>query len=224
MPISSTFRSNLVHLSFMQDRPCDKYLKPYREAVKQFGPSFHATLWSSRETQRVRFDVMIDLGGLEDCVIVDAGCGTGDFAEHLITSKVAFERYIGIDAVEEVIEAAHRRHLANCEFRCADLIRDPSPMREIGPDFVCISGTLNTMDEPTARTLVKAAFDAAKQGVLFNFLSNRPGERWAEHNIGPARRFDTMSWIDWALELTPRVSFTQDYLDGHDATIMIRHG
>src|SRR5688500_16168466 len=131
----------------MQERPCDKYLKPYREAVKLYGPSFHATLRTNRETQRVRFDVLIDMAGLEDCVVLDAGCGTGDFAEHLISSKVAFDRYIGIDAVEEVIEAARQRNLPRCEFRFADLIHDPAPMLTIEPDFVCISGTLNTMDE-----------------------------------------------------------------------------
>jgi SAM-dependent methyltransferase len=207
----------------MSDRPCDKYLKPYREAVERFGPSFQSTLWTSRESQRIRFDVMIDLAGLDDCVVLDAGCGTGDFAEHLLESKVTFARYIGIDAVGEIIEAAKRRQLSRCEFRLGDLIHDSSPLFEIKPDFVCVSGTLNTMDEPTARNLVTAAFEASVQGVVFNFLSDRPAARWSDHDIGPAKRFNTIEWIDWALAKTARVSFTQDYLDGHDATIMLRH-
>jgi len=208
----------------MSERPCDKYLRPYREAVERFGPNFQATLWTSRESQRIRFDVMMDLAGFDDCVILDAGCGTGDFAEHLHSSKVDFVRYIGIDAVPEVIEAAKRRDLCRCEFRLGDLIHDASPLFEIKPDFVCVSGTLNTMDEPTtARTLISAAFDASVQGVVFNFLSDRPAERWSRHDIGPATRFNTIEWIDWALSKTARVSFTQDYLDGHDATILMRH-
>lgn len=207
----------------MSDRPCDKYLNPYREAVERFGPSFQATLWTSRESQRIRFDVMIDLAGLDDCVVLDAGCGTGDFAEHLLESKVSFARYIGIDAVPEVIDAAKRRELCRCEFRLGDLIHDPSLLSEIKPDFVCVSGTLNTMEEQTARTLVMAAFEASAQGVVFNFLSDRPAPRWSDHDIGPAKRFNTIEWIDWALGKTARVSFTQDYLDGHDATIMMRH-
>lgn len=207
----------------MPERPCDKYLHPYRQAVKQFGPSFHATLWTSRESQRIRFDVMIDFAGLDDCVIVDAGCGTGDFAGHLIESKIEFERYVGIDAVPEVIEVAKRRNLTRCEFRLADLVHDQSPLCEIRPDFVCISGTLNTMEEDLARTLVQASFEASSQGVIFNFLSDRPAPRWSTHDIGPATRFNTIEWVNWALEKTPRVSFTQDYLEGHDATILMRH-
>ena len=31
------------------------------------------------------------------------------------------------------------------------------------------------------------------------------------------------AWLDWALDRTSRVAFTQDYLDGHDATIVLRH-
>jgi SAM-dependent methyltransferase len=166
---------------------------------------------------------MLDLAGLDDCTIVDAGCGTGDFAEHLLSSKVDFVRYIGIDAVPEVIEAAKRRNLQRCEFHMGDLIHNASPLFEIKPDFVCVSGTLNTMDEPIARRLVTSAFEASVQGVVFNFLSDRPAARWNDHDIGPARRFNTIEWIDWALSKTARVSFTQDYLDGHDATIFMRH-
>jgi hypothetical protein len=91
------------------------------------------------------------------------------------------------------------------------------------PDYVCLSGTLNTMNDDLARRVVRAAFDAAGQGVVFNFLSNRPHARWSGRDLAPARRFDTAAWLDWSLGLSSRVSFTQDYLDGHDATIMIRH-
>jgi SAM-dependent methyltransferase len=215
------------------DESCsgERYLEPYRDAVKRFGPGFQATLWSSREAQQLRFDVMIDvaqrgsmcLKGLEGCTILDAGCGAGDFAQCLIERGVNFTRYVGVDAVTEMIDLARQKNLARCEFIVGDLLGDQSLLTNVKPDFVCISGTLNTMDEEHARILVKAAFDAATQGVLFNFLSNRPDEQWHDKDLGPARRFDTIRWLDWTLHLTPRVRFTQDYLDGHDATIMMRH-
>jgi SAM-dependent methyltransferase len=207
----------------MPERPCDKYLKPYREAVELFGASFQATLWSTPEGQRLRFDVMIELGCFDGCVIVDAGCGRGDFAVHLLARGVPFERYIGIDAVTEMIDAARELKLPRCEFRIADLVTDPSPVREASPDFVCLSGTLNTMEQAVARKLVEACYNAAAQGVIFNFLSDCPHSRWKDKDLSPARRFHTIDWLQWSLELTSRVSFTQDYLDGHDATIMIRH-
>jgi SAM-dependent methyltransferase len=207
-----------------EEHPCgERYLEPYREAVRRFGPGFPATLWSTPEGQRLRFDVMIDLTGLNGLSVLDAGCGSGDFAQRLIERDVNFGRYVGVDAVAELIEHARLRHLPRCEFIVADLLHDDALLRDLAPDIVCISGTLNTMDEDSARQFVRRAFDAAKQGVVFNFLSNRPDEVWEGKDLGPARRFDTIRWLDLALHLTSRISFTQDYLDGHDATIMMRH-
>jgi SAM-dependent methyltransferase len=207
----------------MDTPAAEDYLKPYREAVKRHGAGFESTLWSSPEGQQIRFDVMIDLAGFADCTILDIGCGRGDFAQRLLDRSVPFQRFLGVDALPEVIEAARARELPRCEFRMADAVCDPTVLRILDADFICFSGSLNTMSETCAKHLVKAAFEAAAQGVVFNFLSDRPHERWADQPLSPARRFATVSWIDWALELTSRVTFTQDYLDGHDATIMLRH-
>ena len=208
---------------FPADADEKKYLEPYREAVERFGPGFLATLWSSRDSQQLRFDVMINLAGFEGCTVLDAGCGPGDFAAYLLKHNVGFSRYVGIDAMPEMIAEATRRELPRCEFRVADLVHDQQPLHEAQPDWVCISGMLNTMDEVTARQVVSAAYHAATQGVIFNFLSDRTHTRWTRYRTGPARRFNTVNWLEWSLDLTSRVTFTQDYLDGHDATIMLRH-
>jgi SAM-dependent methyltransferase len=207
----------------MKDRSSE-YLRPYREAVKQFGACFSATLWMSREAQRLRFDVMIGLADFEDGTVLDAGCGIGDMAEQLLKREVKFKKYIGIDAMEELIAEARTRNFPRCEFHAADLVHDHRLLGEFAPDWVCISGTLNTMEENLARDLVSDAFDAAKRGVVFNFLSDRAEPQWLSRDIGPSRRFNTVQWIDWALSKTSLVSFTQDYLEGHDATVVMRKG
>ena len=63
------------------------------------------------------------------------------------------------------------------------------------------------------------AFDAARVGVVFNFLSNRPHREWDGRDLTPARRYDTVDWLDWAMGRTPLVRFSQAYYRGHDATI-----
>ncbi|OYT68659.1 MAG: hypothetical protein CFK52_14590, partial [Chloracidobacterium sp. CP2_5A] len=103
-----------------------------------------------------------------------------------------------------------------------DLIENAKLIVDASPDFVCISGALNTMDEAAARDLVRKAFEASRRGVVFNFLSDRAQPQWMARDIGPARRFNTIAWIDWALSMTTLVSFTQEYLEGHDATILMR--
>ncbi len=34
------------------------YLEPYRDAFRTFGAAFDTTLWKSRATQTIRFDVL----------------------------------------------------------------------------------------------------------------------------------------------------------------------
>ncbi|MBT8484386.1 MAG: hypothetical protein KJO43_02335, partial [Phycisphaerae bacterium] len=81
----------------MADSRSDEVLRPYREAVERHGPGFEATLWGSREAQRLRFDVMLDLAPLDGCSIADVGCGPGGFATHLLERDVSFDRYLGLD-------------------------------------------------------------------------------------------------------------------------------
>jgi len=207
----------------MADSSSEKFLEPYRRALRRFGPTFEAMLWGSRDTQLLRFDVMIELAGFADCVILDAGCGKGDFAAHLLERGVEFQRFVGMDALDEMIAAAAARGLERCTFQTRDVLAEPDAMAEARADFICFSGTLNTMDEATARALIGRAYRAANQGVVFNFLSDRFHPRWADHDLGPAHRFNTAAWLEWSLGLSTCVSFTQDYLDGHDATILIRH-
>lgn len=199
--------------------PC---LQPYREAVARHGAGFEATLWGTRAGQRRRFDVMIDLAGFEGCTILDAGCGTGDFAARLLERDIRFARYVGVDALGEMIDHARQRDLVRCEFHALNVL-DPAAVKLCPADFICFSGTLNTMELATAQGLLRRAFEAAAQGVVFNFLSTRHHPCWSGRDLGAAHRFDPVAWLDWSLTLSSRVTFTQDYLDGHDATIMIRH-
>ncbi len=199
-----------------------EYLQPYLKAVKNAGAGFDATLWSSREGQLRRFDVLLDLADVDGGSILDLGCGIGDLARHLLVKSVPFSKYVGIDAVKEMIDVASEVDDPRCGFLVADPVRDPSCLERAAADWIFISGTLNAMDEDLARSLVDRAFEAAGVGVVFNFLSNRPHSRWNERDLTPARRFDTTGWIDWAMSRTPLVRFSQAYYDGHDASISMR--
>jgi SAM-dependent methyltransferase len=201
----------------------DHYLQPYLEAVRQHGAGFKATLWGSPVAQRLRFEVMIAFAGFDDCIVLDIGCGPGDFATFLHEHHVPFRQYIGIDAMPEMIEQARTLDLPRCIFEVSDAVEQLDAIGRWDADFITISGTLNTMDDETARQLVSESFKAAHQGVVFNFLSDRAGREWMNKDLRPARRFNTIDWVDWSLSLTPRVSMTQDYFNGHDATIMLRH-
>jgi len=213
-----------------EDRRPASYLAPYDDALRAFGPGFRATLWGTEAAQVLRFDVQIDLaarpgdpGGLEGEVLVDVGCGRGDLCARLTERRIPYGRFIGLDAMAPMIEDARGRGLPRAEFQVVDLLDDPRPLDSAEADVAFVSGTLNTMDTAAARHLVRRCFDATARGVVFNLLSSRPHPRWQDKPLGPAHRFDVVSWLEWCLGLTSRVEFTQSYLDGHDATFAMWH-
>ena len=193
---------------------------PYQDAVEQFGGTFGATLWRSREGQAIRFKTFCDFVDFNETSILDVGCGIGDFAQFLIEGEVAFKHFHGIDAIDEMITSAQHRHLPNCTFETVDVVTHQESMQ--GFDWLTFSGTLNAMQERSAIELIDGAFAACDQGVAFNFLSDQCGRSPSEEDLHPASRFNTNALLAHAFQLTPFVDFTQTYLAGHDATIIIR--
>ncbi len=196
------------------------YLDPYRNAVSRHGSGFEATLWASEKTQRLRFEVFLGLCYFGSKRVLDAGCGPGDFAAFLLDHNVGYDRYIGLDGLPEVIDAAQQRELARTQFHAGDFVIAPQILSIGQPQIITISGALNTMDDATALSVLGNAWLAAGESLLFNFLSDRA--IGAPQQQGPARRLPTLRILDWALRRTPEVQMRHDYFpNGHDVTILM---
>ncbi len=206
------------------------YLQPYREAVRDLGASFGSLLWKSPDAQRKRFDVIIDACDLRGRVVADMGAGLGDLAVRMHQRGVEYGRYLAVEGVDELAEAARERLAAvpECVVVEGDFVADErlfaSLVRDHGVEIFAFSGSLNTLTQRATERVLDRAWSAIR-GVrggqlVFNFLSDR-GARTGE-NTGPAHRFDTAGMTAWALERTPLVSLRTDYWQGHDATVWMR--
>lgn len=194
-------------------------LEPYREAAKKFGPDFGATLWTHRSTQRLRFDVFLELVELRGKRVLDVGSGPGGLCEYLMEKDVPYAAYAGIDGVAEVVSHATTKALPRAEFVAIELLHEQGEAAVLpSADVVTISGTLNTMTPAQATAVLERAWQAAGETLVFNFLSDRvTGEPGVD---APARRQSTLPMLDWALSQTPWVALRHDYFDrGHDATV-----
>jgi len=201
------------------------YLAPYQDVVDREGAAtFAATLWYDRATQEKRFAVLAHMVRLEGLRLLDAGCGLGDLKAWLDREQVRLQHYIGVDGLEGVIAAAEDRGFRDASFYVADFVRHPEILGVEKPDLIFFSGSLNTVPEAEARRGIAGAWELARQGVGFNFLSHACSPARANADTGPAHRFDTHAWLRWATGITPAVAFRQDYFrGGHDATIVMLH-
>lgn len=198
------------------------YLRPYQAAQLDHGAGFGVTLWANEQSQRLRFRVMSEMVFLPGKRVLDAGCSRGDLASYLCDAGIAYDAYVGVDAVEPVIDFARQRSLPRSRFVAGDFVTDPSLLSVGSPQVVAISGTLNTMPDETVLRLLEEAWAAAGQTLVFNFLSDT-ASGLAPSQTHPARRLPTMRLLAWAMSKTASVRFRQDYFrHGHDATVVMR--
>ncbi len=200
--------------------PTPDYLTPYEEAVKQHGGTFESTLWRSKVGQKKRFKVFKDAIDFTSTTIVDVGCGIGDFAFYLTSCGVEFETFHGIDAMGEMIRTANVREIPRCTFSVLDVVGNTTcvPIS----DWIVCSGTLNAMTQEQAVRLIAELFQRCNVGIGFNFLSDQSWRDPKTEDLTPASRFQTNEILKFAFTLTPLVFFDQAYLNGHDATVIVR--
>src|SRR5437773_4311582 len=153
----------------MTQSPQPSYLEPYARAVKRHGADFRALLWASRRTQEQRFEALVHLVDPAGLSVLDLGCGRADLLEFLIERGMVPKRYVGIEGVKELADAADDKQLKEARIIRADFVRDPRRM-QVNADVILCSGALNTIDNDQFYAAIRNAFAAAKMSVVFNFL------------------------------------------------------
>jgi len=211
--------------------PAPVYLEPYAEAAEVHGEGFGTLLWRSTEGQETRFRVVEELIEPASRVIADLGCGRADLLSFLVRNGVEPAGYIGVDGIPAMVRAGEsvirENGIKRASMVLADFVAETSLFARLVAEFgvtgFVFSGSLNTLEQEQALSLLSRAFDdLPERGVLvFNFLSNRLAEGGLT-DTGPAYRFDTLAVLDWALRQTVLVQLRHDYLRGHDATIWMQ--
>lgn len=209
------------------------YLDPYRDAVERLGPGFDALLWKNKDAQLTRFRVLDEMGDLKNKTIADLGCGDGGLALWLSENDRMPKKYIGVDGLDELVNAARTNAqeagVKNTLFVTHDFVSEADLpimlVRDARVEVFTLSGSLNTLRMQDAQRVLDgfwtALANAGRGTLVFNFLSTR-------HNADrtpaepPAVRYDPEHMLDWALARTPIVDLRHAYLQGHDATIMMR--
>lgn len=211
------------------DDPVPDYLAPYTRAVAAFGTRFESLLISDPSWQDARFAAFDRAIGFAGRRIADLGSGRADLLAWLGERGIAWRSYVGVEAVPELDRFARarcEREGLDASFVLGDFVREPELCeRVVGDhdvDLLLFCGSLNTIDEPEVLRVLDRAWAALAHrpgaALGFNFLAG--GDAWRRPSTNLPRR-DTRAWFAWACDRTPLVSFCQDYLGAHDATIVM---
>lgn len=142
----------------------------HRHRIREFCPgTVEALGWREAQSQRRRFQVLLQLGNLAGRSLLDAGCGHGDLKGFLDRHCPGFT-YIGIDHVPEFIEQAKARYgsLPDTHFYRADFTQAQLPK----VDYVIASGAFGyrCADAGHYFRMISKLFEAANRALAFNML------------------------------------------------------
>ncbi len=213
------------------------YLEPYEKATREMGAGFESQLWMSKDAQRTRFEVLMQVSRFKGRVVADLGCGVGDLPIflHEHAPDQFPKSYIGIEGVEAMAVFARERIVEagvdRAMFDLGDFVADETLadllVNDAGVEVFVFSGSLNTLDIRRAQEVLDSFWYALKRAdrgtLVFNFLSDRHNAERTPASP-PAVRFDPADMLDWALGRTPIVQLRHEYLRGHDATIVMEVG
>ncbi len=195
-----------------------RYLMPYLRAAERHGGDFPTLLWATPETQSVRFDAIERLAPMHGKSVLDVGCGRADLIDFLHARGVRPADYIGVEAVTAVADAAEQKTLTidAASIMRADFVKEPQRL-DVGADVNVYSGSLNTEEEEDFYAVLRRAYDAAAEVLVFNFLC-------AESLAGASylRWREPSEVLAFARKISPHVATLDDYLPG-DCTVAIRH-
>jgi hypothetical protein len=194
------------------DQPA--YLAPYARAVKRHGPEFRALLWASRRTQEQRFAALVKLADPTGLTVLDLGCGRADLFDYLHRTGTPPRRYIGLEGVAELADAAEAKQSSNRRIFRADFLQNPGRMN-VNADIIYCSGALNTIENEDFYRTIKNAFDAAGRVLVFNFLSSS-----LLAGVNYLRWHEPRMVMRFGRTLSPRVEQHDGYIDG-DCTIAL---
>jgi SAM-dependent methyltransferase len=143
-------------------------IKKYNERLKKYGYNPKTLGWF-KGRQPVRFEILSQIGELNNCSILDIGCGFGDLYGFL-TKKGLNIKYTGYDINPSLIKIAKEVY-PEAFFEVKDV--EGEEVNKVF-DWVFSSGIFNfklSDNESFIRSMLRKMFQLSKKGVAADFMS-----------------------------------------------------
>jgi SAM-dependent methyltransferase len=168
--------------------------------------------WKDAHSQTVRFKALAKIADLNNCSVLDAGCGHGDLFSFLQLLYPDVQ-YTGIEQIPEMLETATQRYgySSKASFLPGNFITGQIP----AADYVLASGSLNyrSSDPDFIFKAIRKLYDSCAQGLGFNLLKQI-------NSNGFIVAYDKHQIFNYCRTLSEKVVLSDDYSD-EDFTVML---
>lgn len=190
----------------MFDEELDNLSKHYSDLFDKYGDSPEGVQWSSRDTQIVRLKILTEIAGLQNCKVLDFGCGTGTLYEYLSREYGFTGEYVGYDICPSSVSFAQRK-FRGIRFEVKNIFKEKP---EETFDYILISGVFNNrMNDNWGyfKNILRCLYPCCSKGLGFNALS-----RYVDYYNEGLYYFSPEDVIGFCKkELSPYVCMRHDY-------------
>lgn len=191
----------------------------HRHRIAESKPGSVVALgWRGERSQQARYEMLIKVGDLNGCTLLDVGCGHGDLKAFLDLHYSDFD-YMGIDQMPEFIAEAKTRY-SDC-LRTRFYQTDFSAAELPQVDYIFASGALGyrCKNESFYADMIKKLYHSAKVALAFNMLDKN---NFPLHDLLVGH--DRNEIIAFCRSLSPRVEWFDGYLQDDFTVFMYRVG
>lgn len=118
------------------------YIQKFHEdKIEKYGSeSAQSLAWFSEGDQLKRFEILAQIGDLNNCSVLDIGCGNGDLC-HYLYQHFTNVSYHGIDMIAAFLDNAIEKNkdFSSATFYLGDFMQGNLPIT----DYILVSGSLN---------------------------------------------------------------------------------
>ena len=185
----------------------------FNKLVEKHGYSPKSLAYGSEKSQKIKFNIVTEVGIEDNCSVLDVGCGFGDYFNYLKQKGVKNVKYCGIDISNKIVDFAKEKNsLANViQGNVLDLSDDEKYDYVISLGFNCVKTGSNW---ETLTQVLDKMWKLSKKGIAYNAVSTFSEDSPRKiYFVSPAKV------IDYIMNnLTYKVVFRHDYMP-HDFTI-----
>jgi len=212
----------------------DKIAEYFEVLLEKHGDSHLSLDWKSKESQQVRFAVLLEIlyfaEKKENISILDVGCGIGHLYDFLKETHILDEakiNYSGIDISKKLIDFAKSKH-PGVPFNTLDLIKEKHDKKYdyvLGSGAFSIKMTSLAEHKETIKKMLSRMFNMCNVGVAVNFLSSAalyllPEDRDAEQETFVY--FSVEEVLSWVKAICTRYIIRHEYHPGDFTVYMLK--